>query len=128
MAWLSLDPDDNDPKHFWHYLIAALQTSVPELGQQALLLLQEAQPAAIDAAVTALLDDLQQLSRAVVLVLDDYHVIDTPAIHNSLAALLTLLPGASACRDFQPNTTAAAVRTPAPTMLMSRRFRPPICG
>jgi LuxR family transcriptional regulator, maltose regulon positive regulatory protein len=92
VAWLSLDPDDNDPKHFWRYLIAALQTSVPELGQQALLLLQEAQPPAIDAAVAALLDDLQQVSRAMVLVLDDYHVIDTPAIHDSLAALLTYCP------------------------------------
>jgi LuxR family maltose regulon positive regulatory protein len=92
VAWLALDPDDNDPKHFWRYLIAALQTSVPELGRQALLLLQEAQPTAIAAAVTALLDDLQQISRVVVLVLDDYHVIVTPAVHDSLAVLLTHSP------------------------------------
>lgn len=92
VAWLTLDLDDNDPRHFWRYVIAGLQTSVPEVGQQALLLLQNAQPSAIDAAVAALLDDLQQLSRAMVLVLDDYHVIDTPAIHDSLAALLTHCP------------------------------------
>jgi len=92
VAWLSLDPEDNDIQQFWRYLVAALQTSVPELGRQALLLLQSPQPPAIDAALAALLDDLQHMSRAVVLVLDDYHVIDTPAIHDSLAAFLTHCP------------------------------------
>jgi LuxR family maltose regulon positive regulatory protein len=92
VAWLSLDPDDNDIQHFWRYVVAALQISVPELGHQALMLLQEPQPSAIDDAVTALLDDLQHTPRAVVLVLDDYHLIDTPAIHDSLAAFLTHCP------------------------------------
>ncbi len=65
---------------------------MPELGRQALLLLQEPQPPAIDDALTALLDDLQHMSCVMVLVLDDYHVIDTPAIHDSLAAFLTHCP------------------------------------
>ena len=120
IAWLSLDPDDNDIKQFWRYVVAALQTSVPEVGRQALLLLQEPQPLAIDDTVAALLDDLQHTPRAVVLVLDDYHVIDTSAIHDSLAALLTHCPARAACRDFQPHTAATAVRTPAPEL---RRHR-----
>src|SRR6266545_491560 len=89
VGWLSLDPEDNHLQQFWRYVVAALQTSVPELGRQALLLLQEPQPPAIDDALTALLDDLQHMSCVMVLVLDDYHVIDTPAIHDSLAAFLT---------------------------------------
>jgi ATP/maltotriose-dependent transcriptional regulator MalT len=92
VGWLSLDPEDNDLQQFWRYVVAALQTSVPELGRQALLLLQEPQPPAIDDAVTALLNDLQHTPRAIVLVLDDYHVIDTPAIHDSLAMFLTHCP------------------------------------
>jgi LuxR family maltose regulon positive regulatory protein len=92
VAWLSLDPEDNDSGQFWRYVIAALQTSAPGLGRRALLLLQEPQPSRIDAAVTALLDDLQHTPRAVVLVLDDYHVIDTPAIHDTLADFLLHCP------------------------------------
>jgi LuxR family transcriptional regulator, maltose regulon positive regulatory protein len=92
VGWLSLDPEDNDPKQFWRYLIAALQASVPELGRQALLLLQETQPSAIDEAIIALLADLQHTPNAVVLVLDDYHVIDTPALHDSLAVFLEHCP------------------------------------
>ncbi len=92
VGWLSLDPEDNHLQQFWRYVVAALQTSVPELGRQALLLLQEPQPPAIDDALTALLDDLQHMSCVMVLVLDDYHVIDTPAIHDSLAAFLTHCP------------------------------------
>jgi LuxR family maltose regulon positive regulatory protein len=92
VAWLALDSEDNDLQQFWRYVVAALQTSVPELGRRALMLLQSPQPLAIDAAVTALLDDLRRTPRALVLVLDDYHVIDTPAIHASLAALLTHCP------------------------------------
>ncbi len=92
IAWLSLESKDNDIQQFWRYVIAALQTSVPESGHQALMLLQEPQSSAIDDALTTLLDDLQHTPRAVVLVLDDYHVIDTPAIHDSLAAFLTHCP------------------------------------
>jgi LuxR family maltose regulon positive regulatory protein len=92
VAWLALDVEDNDLQQFWRYVVAALQTSVPELGRQALLLLQSPQPPAIDDALTALRNDLQHTPRPPVLVLDDYHVIDTPAIHDSLAAFLTHCP------------------------------------
>jgi ATP/maltotriose-dependent transcriptional regulator MalT len=92
IAWLSLDPEDNELQQFWHYVVAALQSSVPELGRQALMLLQKPQSSAIDDALTTLLDDLQHTPRAVVLVLDDYHIIDTSAIHDSLATFLTHCP------------------------------------
>jgi LuxR family maltose regulon positive regulatory protein len=92
VSWLSLGPEDNDIQRFWRDVVAALQTSAPEVGRQGLMLLQEAQSSGIDHALSGLLDGLQRAPRPLVFVLDDYHVIDTPAIHTSLAAFLTHCP------------------------------------
>jgi len=92
VAWLSLDPEDNDPQQFWRSIIAALRSSAPALGQRALPLLRERQPARVGHAVTALLNDLQLVQHSLVLVLDDYHIIDTPTIHDSFADFLAHCP------------------------------------
>jgi LuxR family maltose regulon positive regulatory protein len=92
VAWLSLDPMDNDPTTFLRYLIAALQTIVPDIGATALVLLRSPQLPPIDTLMTALLNDAIALPQAALLVLDDYHVITTPAIHQALAFLLDHLP------------------------------------
>ena len=57
VAWLALDPRDNDPGVFWRYLITALQTATPGIGATALALLQSAQPP-VDAVLAPLLNDL----------------------------------------------------------------------
>ncbi|HEX6384268.1 MAG TPA: hypothetical protein VF177_06330, partial [Anaerolineae bacterium] len=44
VAWLSLDEEDNDPVRFWAYVIAALRSVAPDVGEQALALLQSPQP------------------------------------------------------------------------------------
>ena len=75
VAWLSLDQRDNDPALFWTYLVAALNTGAPAVGAGALALLQPPQPPN-EAGLVALLNDLDAISNDVVLVLDDYHVID----------------------------------------------------
>ena len=90
-AWLSLDESDNDPLLFWAYLVAALQTAVPGVGARALALLQSS-PSSIDAALATLLNDLQPIETGVVLVLDDYHVIDGQDIHAAMAFLVEHLP------------------------------------
>jgi len=92
VAWLSLDEGDNDPARFLAYLIAALQTAIPEVGQAAELQLHSPQPAAAEATLTVLINDLSERARPVVLVLDDYHVIAAPAVHQALAYLLKHLP------------------------------------
>jgi LuxR family maltose regulon positive regulatory protein len=92
VAWLSLDPTDNDPTTFLRYLIAALQVIVPDIGATALALLRSPQLPPIDTLMTALLNDASALPQAALLVLDDYHVITTPAIHQALAFLLDHLP------------------------------------
>ena len=91
-AWLSLDRGDNDPVSFWTYVIAALRTAVPGVGESALALLQAAQPPAIQAVLTVLLNDLGASTGDIVLVLDDYHVIDARDVQDAMAFLLDHLP------------------------------------
>ena len=91
MAWLSLDRRDNDPALFWTYLVAALTTAAPGGGASALSLLQP--PRAPDeAGLATLLNDLGAISNDVVLVLDDYHVIDARDVQDGMAFLLEHLP------------------------------------
>jgi LuxR family maltose regulon positive regulatory protein len=92
VAWLSLDPRDNDPAVFWPYFVAALQTAAPGVGVRALALLQPARPAAIEVVLTELLNDLDALPSDVILVLDDYHVIDGQEVQAAMAFLLDHLP------------------------------------
>ena len=91
-AWLSLDRADNDPASFWTYVIAALQTVAPGVGESALALLQAPQPPPIETVLTALLNDLGAVAGEIVLVLDDYHVIDTRDVQDAMAFLLDHLP------------------------------------
>ncbi len=91
-AWLSLDEGDNDPARFLAYLIAALQTVAHSVGQGALAALQAPQPPPAEAILTALLNDLAALPERLILVLDDYHAVDAPAVDQALAFLLQHLP------------------------------------
>ncbi len=91
VAWLSLDQRDNDPALFWTYLVAALNTGAPGVGAGALSLLQPSQPPG-EAGLVALLNDLDAISDDVVLVLDDYHVIDAREVQDGMAFLLEHLP------------------------------------
>jgi LuxR family transcriptional regulator, maltose regulon positive regulatory protein len=91
-AWLSLDRGDNDPASFWAYVIAALRTVAAGIGESALALLRAPQPPPAEAVLTALLNDLAAIAGDIVLVLDDYHVIDTPEVQDGMAFLLDHLP------------------------------------
>jgi LuxR family transcriptional regulator, maltose regulon positive regulatory protein len=98
VAWVSLDALDNDPTRFFCYVSAALNTLAPGSGDAALALLQAPQPPPIEAIVTTLVNGLsaalprEQAEFPAVLVLDDYHAIEAPAIHRALATLLEHLP------------------------------------
>jgi len=73
-AWLSLDPDDNDPVRFLTYLMGALEIPRPGQCQAALALLQSPQPPSGQSILTVLLNELGQSDQPFVLVLDDYHL------------------------------------------------------
>jgi LuxR family maltose regulon positive regulatory protein len=103
-AWLSLDGGDNDPARFLAYLIAALRTIearheyAGNIGKGVLGVLQSPEvagattPPPTEAILTSLINDLADLPDGLILVLDDYHLIEAQAIHEALIFLLEHLP------------------------------------
>ncbi len=91
-AWVSLERGDSDPVRFWSYLIGALQTIEPGLGERALAALPAAGPDLADIVVAPLINDLAATGRALELVLDDYHLLRGEALHDSVASFLRHLP------------------------------------
>jgi LuxR family maltose regulon positive regulatory protein len=91
-CWLSLDEDDNDPARFWLYVVAALQTIHPQLGQSMLPVLQRPQPAPARSILAPLLNEVAAISEPIVLVLDDVHLVTAGAIYDDIAFLLDHLP------------------------------------
>ena len=91
-AWLSLDQGDNDPTRFLIYVVAALRTIEANIGKRVLGMLQSPQPPPAESILTALLNEIASLPRDIVLVLDDYHVIDSKPIDFALTYLIEHLP------------------------------------
>jgi len=104
IAWLSLDESDNDPARFLVYFIAALQTIEPRqesateqepvgvIGQGALGALQSAQSPPPEAVLTSLVNEIAAFPDRILLVLDDYHLIEAQAINDALSFLLDHVP------------------------------------
>jgi len=92
VAWLSLDTLDNDPMRFWASCIASLQSSLPRLGVEALALLHAREAPPLSTILVALLNEIMQLDREVILILDDFHFISEQAIHEGLLFALDHLP------------------------------------
>jgi LuxR family transcriptional regulator, maltose regulon positive regulatory protein len=91
-AWLSLDEGDNDPVRFLTYLIAAVQTIAPKIGEGLSAALQSPQPPPTEAILTALLNEITTVSDNLILVLDDYHVVDSRSVDQVLTFLVEHLP------------------------------------
>jgi ATP/maltotriose-dependent transcriptional regulator MalT len=91
-AWVALDPEDNDPVRFWSYLIGALRTVDPTLGDEALARLPSAGRSLVEVVLPSLINELAGSRQRSVLVLDDYHLLHNERVHASLAYLLRHLP------------------------------------
>lgn len=93
-AWLSLDGRDNDLIRFWTYVIAALHSALPEedIGEAARATLLATATPSIETAITVLINELAVLSTSIILVLDDYHLINQQALHQSLTFFLDNMP------------------------------------
>ena len=94
VGWLSLDAGDSDPARFWRHAVAALDRARPGLAERVAPLLGPPAPPSFDGLVTALINELaaQPADGEVLLVLDDYHLIDSQPVHASLTFLLDHLP------------------------------------
>jgi LuxR family maltose regulon positive regulatory protein len=91
-CWLTLDRSDNDPTRFWSYTIAALQTVEPGLAEDIRAALLAPSPPPLPALVSSLINAVSALGRPLILALDDYHLIQSEAIHASMNDLLDHLP------------------------------------
>ncbi|MDQ2886359.1 MAG: LuxR C-terminal-related transcriptional regulator [Chloroflexota bacterium] len=95
VASFTLDEGDNDPIRFWRYIIAACQGFRAEVGAEALALLSAHRLPPfkpLDLMLTALLNELSQLERPAVLILDDFHVINSSQVAEMLSFFLEHLP------------------------------------
>ncbi len=94
VAWLSLDPADDDPVRFWRHVVAALDRARPGIGERVAPLLGPPTPPSFEGLVTALINELaaQPGADEVLLILDDYHLIGSQPVQASLTFLLEHLP------------------------------------
>jgi LuxR family transcriptional regulator, maltose regulon positive regulatory protein len=94
VVWVSLDEADDDPVRFWTYVLSALQRDVAGLGPAALRALSTPGLEPVDLALPTLLNELATVDGAYVLVLDDYHLVGSAAVHEGVEFLLSYLPPA----------------------------------
>jgi LuxR family transcriptional regulator, maltose regulon positive regulatory protein len=92
IAYVSLDEGDNDLARFLSYVVAALGKADPRVGEAAVSALRVLPPQPVEAILTALINDAAEAERDSVLVLDDYHVVESPAVHKAVGYLLDHLP------------------------------------
>jgi LuxR family maltose regulon positive regulatory protein len=113
VAWLSLDEGDNDPARFISYLVAALQTIKAQIGEGLSAALQSPQPLQIETILTTLLNEISIIPEHFVLILDDYHLIDSQPVDQSLAFLV----------EHQPPQMHLVIATREDPQLPLARFR-----
>jgi LuxR family transcriptional regulator, maltose regulon positive regulatory protein len=92
IAWVSLDESDDEPVRFWTYVLTALHGLSGEISAGPLQALDGAGIAPTDLALPMLLNELAAFAAPHVLVLDDYHVLTDPRIHEAVEILVTCLP------------------------------------
>jgi LuxR family maltose regulon positive regulatory protein len=113
VTWLSLDEADNDPTQFWTYFISSLQSLRPNLGASALALLLSPQALPLSAILTALINALSAFPDAFAVTIEDYHLIESPLIHQGLTYLI----------DHQPPNMHLVITTRADPPLPLARLR-----
>jgi len=104
VAWLTIDSADNDQGRLLRYIIGALQTLEPSLGEEALDFLQSTQgisgtmlggvamASGVEIGLTLLINEIAALPKEMVLVLDDFHVLEDSAMIQSTGYFLKQLP------------------------------------
>jgi len=91
-TWLSLDESDNNLTRFLTYMIAALQTIDVNIAKGVLSALQSPQPPPTETTLTSLINEIAAFPSKIILIFDDYHLIETKSVHDALAFLLEHLP------------------------------------
>lgn len=92
VAWVSLDKHDNEWISFWSCVTASIQEKIPSFGQTIGCLLEKGPSESSEPMIKELLNELNHLTGELVIILDDYHFIELPDIHQSLSYLLEHFP------------------------------------
>jgi LuxR family transcriptional regulator, maltose regulon positive regulatory protein len=94
VAWLSLDPGDNDPARFWRHAAAALERVSPGIAERVAPLLGPPAPRSFRGVVTVIINEIaaRPAEEEILLFLDDYNLIGSQRVHESLAFLIEHLP------------------------------------
>jgi LuxR family maltose regulon positive regulatory protein len=115
VAWLSLDPGDDDPVRFLTCVVESLRRACPELGEGARAVLRAPGSTFLEVMVPALINELEERREPLALVLEDYHVLTSREIHEGVAYLVEHLPPAL--------TLVVATRSDPPFPLARLRAR-----
>jgi len=92
ICWLSLDERDNESGTFWRYFVASIQHDQPKVGEMAQAMLASPALPDLSSILGALINELAALDGLLLIVLDDYHLIHSPDIHNNLSFFIDHLP------------------------------------
>jgi LuxR family maltose regulon positive regulatory protein len=92
VAWLSLDPDDDEPQRFLHYVCHALQRAHPDIGTTSMATFSHSALGDPAQVLPLLIDEIIGCGEEVFLFLDDFQCITLAAIHELLSFLLRYAP------------------------------------
>jgi LuxR family transcriptional regulator, maltose regulon positive regulatory protein len=92
VAWLTIDPDDNEPSRFFFYVAQAIRRAAPEVGADALDLVRETFLINPQTIVSTLINDLSDLEDEICLFLEDYHWVSDPRVHDAVTFFLKNAP------------------------------------
>ncbi len=91
VAWLQLDESDADPARYWVSVVAAIGRAHADVAR----ILEPVVAASMGSGqvvVPALVNAIAALPHRLVLVLDDYHLIDNTDVHQAMERLIELCP------------------------------------
>lgn len=91
-AWVSLDNRDNDPARFWSYFGTALQNVFTSIGEALPKFTLDDNSQLHETPITELINEIDKLGQSLIMVLDDYHLIENQSIHDGLSFLLDHAP------------------------------------
>ena len=92
-GWLSLDEMDSDPKRYLLHLISAIHQMHPDFGKSLEELLQfPMTKCRMQKIISTLINDIESYSEETVLIVDDYHLIQSKTIHHGMDYIIKFLP------------------------------------
>ena len=92
VGWVSLDEGDNDVNQFTRYLLAACENGATELIRLGDQVSETTSSLSVKYVFTAMINIFVDLAHPTILVLDDYHLVHNPTIHEAMTFLIDNKP------------------------------------